>query len=66
MIDVSTGIALSADQSLENNFTLAVVVFIVGFIATLVTTVVVIYAHRYWEKHDADLSFLDERGSIHE
>jgi hypothetical protein len=40
-------------QSLEENFTLAVIVFIIGFIATLVTLIYIVSAHRYWERRDA-------------
>lgn len=44
--------ALIALQALEENFTLAVVVFIVGLVATLITVVYIIAAHRYWERRD--------------
>jgi heme/copper-type cytochrome/quinol oxidase subunit 4 len=38
-------------QALEENFTLAVIVFITGFIATLVTLIFIVRMHRYWERH---------------
>ncbi len=38
-------------QALEDNFTLAVIVFITGFIATLVTLIFIVSMHRYWERH---------------
>jgi heme/copper-type cytochrome/quinol oxidase subunit 2 len=37
-------------QALEDNFTLAVTVFIIGFIATLVTLIFIVRMHRYWER----------------
>jgi heme/copper-type cytochrome/quinol oxidase subunit 4 len=37
-------------QALEENFTLAVIVFITGFIATLVTLIFIVRMHRYWER----------------
>ena len=35
---------------MEDNFTLAVSVFVAGLIATLVTVTFVVAAHRYWER----------------
>ncbi len=37
-------------QDLEDNFTLAVIVFVTGFIATLVTLIFIVAMHRYWER----------------
>ena len=37
-------------QALEENFTLAVIVFITGFIATLITLIYIVSMHRYWER----------------
>ncbi len=37
-------------QTLEDNFTLAVIVFIIGFIATLITLIYIVSMHRYWER----------------
>ena len=37
-------------QALEENFTLAVIVFITGFIATLITLIFIVRMHRYWER----------------
>ena len=37
-------------QALEDNFTLAVIVFIIGFIATLITLIFIVSMHRYWER----------------
>jgi heme/copper-type cytochrome/quinol oxidase subunit 4 len=37
-------------QALEDNFTLAVIVFIIGFIATLITLIYIVSMHRYWER----------------
>ncbi len=37
-------------QTLEDNFTLAVIVFVVGFIATLITLIFIVSMHRYWER----------------
>ncbi len=37
-------------QALEENFTLAVIVFVTGFIATLVTLIFIVAMHRYWER----------------
>jgi hypothetical protein len=45
-----TLLALIALQALEDNFTLAVIVFITGFIATLVTLIYIVSMHRYWER----------------
>jgi uncharacterized paraquat-inducible protein A len=45
-----TLLALIALQALEDNFTLAVIVFITGFIATLVTLIYIVSLHRYWER----------------
>jgi hypothetical protein len=44
-------LVLIALQALEDNFTLAVIVFITGFIATLVTLIFIVSMHRYWERH---------------
>ncbi len=43
-------LALIALQALEDNFTLAVIVFVTGFIATLVTLIYIVSMHRYWER----------------
>ncbi len=43
-------LALIALQALEENFTLGVIVFITGFIATLVTLIYIVRMHRYWER----------------
>jgi hypothetical protein len=43
--------ALIALQALEENFTLAVIVFVTGFIATLATLIFIVRMHRYWERH---------------
>ena len=37
-------------QALEDNFTLAVIVFIIGFIATLITLIFIVSMHRYSER----------------
>ena len=37
-------------QALEENFTLGVIVFVTGFIATLVTLIFIVSMHRYWER----------------
>ena len=37
-------------QALEENFTLAVIVFVTGFIATLITLIFIVRMHRYWER----------------
>ena len=37
-------------QALEENFTLAVIVFVTGFIATLVTLIFIVSMHRHWER----------------
>ncbi len=37
-------------QALEENFTLGVIVFVTGFIATLVTLIYIVRMHRYWER----------------
>ncbi len=37
-------------QALEDNFTLAVIVFVAGFAATLATLIFIIAMHRYWER----------------
>ncbi len=37
-------------QDLEDNFTLALIVFIIGFIATLITLIFIVSMHRYWER----------------
>lgn len=37
-------------QAPEDNFTLAVIVFVVGFIATLITLIFIVSMHRYWER----------------
>lgn len=37
-------------QAPEDNFTLAMIVFIVGFIATLITLIFIVSMHRYWER----------------
>ena len=44
-------LAVLALQALEENFTLAVIVFITGFIATLITLIFIVSRHRYWERH---------------
>jgi len=44
-------LALIALQTLEENFTLGVIVFVTGFIATLVTLIFIVSMHRYWERH---------------
>lgn len=46
-------LALAALQSLEENFTLAVIVFVAGFIATVATLIFIVCMHRYWERHEA-------------
>jgi hypothetical protein len=43
-------LALIALQALEDNFTLAVIVFVTGFIATLITLIFIVSMHRYWER----------------
>ena len=43
-------LALIALQTLEENFTLGVIVFVTGFIATLVTLIYIARMHRYWER----------------
>lgn len=43
---------LALFESLEDNFTLAVIVFIIGFLATLATLIFIVAAHRYWERKD--------------
>ena len=50
MTQTLTLLALIALQALEENFTLAVIVFITGFIATLVTLIYIVSMHRYWER----------------
>ena len=50
MTQTLTSLALIALQALEENFTLAVIVFITGFIATLVTLIYIVSMHRYWER----------------
>jgi uncharacterized membrane protein (DUF485 family) len=47
-------------QSLEENFALAVVVFAIGFVATLATLIYIVAAHRYWERRDAEGDEEDE------
>jgi heme/copper-type cytochrome/quinol oxidase subunit 4 len=37
-------------QDLEDNFTLAVIVFVAGFIAVLVTLIFIVSMHRHWER----------------
>lgn len=37
---------------MEDNFTLAAIVFVIGFIATLATLVYIVASHRYWERRD--------------
>ena len=37
-------------QALEDNFTLAVIVFFAGFIAVLVTLIFIVSMHRHWER----------------
>ncbi len=44
------GLLALALQALEDNFTLAVIVFVVGFIATLITLIFIVSMHRYWER----------------
>ncbi len=44
-------LALIALQTLEENFTLGVIVFVTGFVATLVTLIFIVSMHRYWERH---------------
>ena len=39
-----------AQQALEDNFTLAVIVFVAGFIAVLVTLIYMVSMHRHWER----------------
>ena len=41
-------------QALEDNFTLAVIVFIIGFIATLITLIYIVSMHRYWERRSEE------------
>ena len=41
---------------MEDNFTLAVIVFVTGFIATLITLIFIVAMHRYWERRsDSDV-----------
>ena len=37
-------------QDLEDNFMLAVIVFVAGFIAVLVTLIFIVSMHRHWER----------------
>ena len=37
-------------QALEDNFTLAVIVFVSGFIAVLATLIFIVSMHRHWER----------------
>jgi hypothetical protein len=46
-------LALIALQALEENFTLGVIVFVTGFIATLVTLIYIVRMHRYWERRSS-------------
>ena len=41
---------------MEDNFALALTVFIVGFVALLITFAFLILAHRYWESKDVTTS----------
>jgi hypothetical protein len=50
MEDNLLALAVVALQALEENFTLAVIVFVTGFIATLVTLIFIVSMHRYWER----------------
>lgn len=38
---------------MEDNFTLALIVFVAGFIATLATLIFIVAMHRYQERRDA-------------
>lgn len=51
-------IAIALLQSLEDNFTLAVSMFIVGFIATVTTVIFVVVMHL--STRDQDVSGKDE------
>jgi hypothetical protein len=46
----SFALTVIALQALEENFTLGVIVFVTGFIATLVTLIYIVAMHRYWER----------------
>ena len=37
-------------QDLEDNFMLAVIVLVAGFIAVLVTLIFIVSMHRHWER----------------
>ena len=37
-------------QDLEDNFRLAVIVFVAGFIAVLFTLIFIVSMHRHWER----------------
>jgi hypothetical protein len=50
-VENSFALAVVALQALEENFTLAVIVFVTGFIATVVTLIFIVSMHRYWERH---------------
>lgn len=39
-------------SALENNFALAAIVFTIGLLATLITVIFVVKAHRYWENQE--------------
>jgi heme/copper-type cytochrome/quinol oxidase subunit 4 len=44
------GLLTFALQDLEDNFTLAVIVFFAGFVAVLVTLIFIVSMHRHWER----------------